>query len=133
MLFPPLPLLLVLPPVPLVGLFAPLASIVGFPARRCIPAPLSPGRRGRRVIANGDLENRCGNMRGRDNDPRAAPGRSDVPAPVGKGPVLMSVKEDVGLRPRSIVDGHSRDDHESWWPRELNADVDPYLRLGRGQ
>jgi hypothetical protein len=86
-------------------------------------------RRGHRVVADGDLENRCRDVHRFNDRPRTVPGRPSVPSTIDEDPVLMGVEEDVRWSARSIVDRSSWDDHEGRWTRELNPDLDAYPHL----
>ncbi len=130
---PWLPARLAFPPVPLVGFFAPLTPVMGLPPWRRLPTPSCPRRRGRRIVAHGDLENGRRHVHGFDDAPGTVPGRPDIPSTIGKHPVLMRVEKDVRRGPGRIVDRRSWNDHERRRTRELNADVHPdsYLRSNR--
>ena len=131
--FPWLPACLPFPPVPLVGFFAPLTPVMGLPPWRRLPTPSCPRRRGRRIVAHGDLEDGRRHVHGFDDAPGTVPGRPDIPSTIGKHPVLMRVEKDVRRGPGRIVDRRSGNDHERRRIRELNADVHPdsYLRSNR--
>src|SRR2546426_11986086 len=119
------PSIMDIPTVPLVGFFAPITPVMGLPPGRRLPTPFCPRRRGRRIVAHGDLENGRRHVHGFDDAPGTVPGRPDVPPTIGKNPVLMRVEEDVRRGPGRIVDRRSWNDHERRRTRELNADVHP--------
>ncbi len=127
----PTPALLAFTPVTLVDFFAPFTPVGWLPLRRPIGRPSSPLRRAHRVVANGNLQNRGGNVDRLHNRPRAVPRRPDVPSTIGEDPILMGVEKDVRWSLRRIVNRSSRDDHKRRRPRELNANVHahPHLRL----
>ncbi len=123
------PVPLAFPPVTLVGLFMPAASVVWLPLRRCITTPSCPGRRRHRVVLDRDSENRWRNVHRLDAPPRTVPGRPDVPSPSSEDPVLMGVEKDVRGSARRVVDRSARDDDECRGSRELNPDVDAHPHL----
>ncbi len=125
------PPLLSLPPVLFVGFFVPRPAIVRLPLRRPISTPGPPGRRGRWIIANGDVKNRRWNIRRRHGSPRSVPARADTPSVIGVAPILVRVEEDIRGSAGSIVDGHSGNDHERRWSREWQPDLDVHLGPSR--
>src|SRR2546425_855096 len=90
-----------------------------------------PGRRGHRIVADGDLENRCRNGHRWNDRPWTVPARADAPSIVGEAPVLVGVEENIHRSPGRIVDRHSGDNDEGGWSREWEPDLDAHLGLNR--
>src|SRR5438128_9555045 len=70
------------------ALFRPLPSPLVAPSRRLVLGPLLPMSRGDAVVVHGHEQDGPRHELRADNDPRAVVSGTDVPATIGKGPVL---------------------------------------------
>jgi hypothetical protein len=116
-------------PFPLVR---PFASPLVTPSRRLLLLPLLPVPRGHAVIVHRHQQDGPGHELRGDDDPRAVVSGAHVPATIGKGPVLVAVEEEIGGGGRHVLDrSNLGDDDQLRGRREMDADVDVHLSVGR--